>query len=251
MADQDSSVKKATAKQAAAKAKAKARAAATELVRLRNQFYRDGYRYLIIVVLFCVMIITVLAGTAAYLYLNQPEPRYFATGPDGRLIDIAPLNRPNIALNNLRTWVGMSLLDIFDYNFLNYNQKLGDIQKFFTQKGYDDYIEKFRESKILETVLANKLIIKATMTDTPTLVYRGVVRIDGRPTYAWRWRVPLVMQYVSASERENKPIDAIVTVQRVPTSTDPRGFGIQSLVLVQREARSGTTGGATELLRRR
>ena len=64
-------------------------------VMLRNNFYRDGQRKMIIILIFSILVNFGLAGLLFYLLTHPPEPRYFATSINGRITPITALNAPN------------------------------------------------------------------------------------------------------------------------------------------------------------
>ena len=56
---------------------------ALEIVRLRNNYYRDSYRFLMGSVLALVLLCLLMVMVIFYLYTTQPAPRYFATNVMG------------------------------------------------------------------------------------------------------------------------------------------------------------------------
>ena len=66
-----------------------------ELVKSRKSFYRDNYHgmsTLLIVVLAFLVLCNLLI---IYLYIQRPQPDFYATSMDGKLIQLAPLDTPN------------------------------------------------------------------------------------------------------------------------------------------------------------
>ncbi|HRE30926.1 MAG TPA: DotI/IcmL/TraM family protein, partial [Candidatus Berkiella sp.] len=69
---------------------------ALELVVLRNNFYRDNYRRLMLVCLGLICLTGGLIYWGLYERTHKPLPQYFATTYDGKLIPLIPLSEPGI-----------------------------------------------------------------------------------------------------------------------------------------------------------
>src|SRR5262245_6955283 len=113
---------------------------ALELIRLRNEFYRDNYRKVIGVLLVTIIIIFILAGILAYLLSHPPAPKYFATDSQGRIIQLTPLDEPNLSQAALLQWANIAAVAAYTYNFVNYRQELQAASEFFTPDGWNAFI---------------------------------------------------------------------------------------------------------------
>ncbi len=58
-------------------------------------FYRNSYRAALSALLFSQAIIIVLAVAVLYVKLSQPEPDFYATSSDGKLVFLKPLAESN------------------------------------------------------------------------------------------------------------------------------------------------------------
>ena len=113
---------------------------AVELVRLRNDFYRDNHRKIVLALLVAVATIILLCGTLAYVVTHPPAPKYFATSIDGRIIPIVPLNEPNMPTSALLLWSNQAATAAFTYDFVNYRQALQSASDYFTPDGWRDFL---------------------------------------------------------------------------------------------------------------
>ena len=59
---------------------------AVELVRLRNNFYRDNYRKAVSWLLFFLFVIVLLIGVMFYQVSHTPGHDIYATTADGRIV---------------------------------------------------------------------------------------------------------------------------------------------------------------------
>lgn len=199
---------------------------AIELIRLRNNFYRDNYRRVLFALLLLLLLDISLVGIIYYQITNRPAPQYFATSTDGRITPIYPLSDPMMAPSELLQWASRAAVDAYNYNFVDYRDALQKIQNNFTPDGWTYFMQALQNSRTLETVLAKKLVVSSVATGTPIIQDQGV--INGR--YAWKVQMPMLVTYQSSSEHTQQPLIVTMVITRVPTVNMPRGIAIASYV---------------------
>jgi intracellular multiplication protein IcmL len=199
---------------------------ALELIRLRNNFYRDNYRRVVGALLLMIFINLILGAMVFYQIANRPAPQYFATSVDGRITALYPLSDPMIPPSELIQWANRAAVAAYTYNFVDYREALQQVQNNFTPDGWKYFEEALKGARTLETVLAKKLVVSAVATGAPVILEQGV--INGR--YAWKVQMPLLVTYQSPNEQTQQPIIVTMTVSRVPTINTPRGIAIVSFV---------------------
>lgn len=196
-------------------------------VTLRNNFYRDGQRKLIAILLVSMLVNFVLVSMLLYIVTHPPMPRYFATSINGRITPLYPLDEPNQSDSAVLQWANQAAIAAFTYNFVNYRSELQASSGFFTAEGWDQFLSALQQSNNLEAVKAKKLIVTAVATSAPVILQKGV--LNGR--YAWRVQMPVLVTYQSASEfsQQNNVVTMLIT--RVSTLNSPRGIGIAQFVV--------------------
>lgn len=196
-------------------------------VALRNNFYRDGQRKMIIVLLISMAANFVLASMLLYIILHPPAPKYFATSINGRITPLFPLNEPNQSDSAVLQWANQAAIAAYTYNFVNYRTELQASSGFFTAEGWDQFLTALQQSNNLDAVKAKKLIVSAVATRAPIILQKGL--LNGR--YAWRVQMPILVTYQSASEfsQQNNVVTMLIT--RVSTLNSPRGIGISQFVV--------------------
>lgn len=197
-----------------------------ELVMLRNNFYRDNYRRIVIALLLMIFINLGLMGVIFYQITNPPIPKYFATSSDGRVTPLYPLDMPVVSQAELLQWAGRAAVASYSYDFVNYRDSLQKAQDYFTPEGWQNFEAALTSSRTLETVLAKKLVVSAVATGVPVLLDQGI--INGR--YAWKVQLPILVSYQSSSENTQQPLLVTMVISRVPTLNIPRGIAIVSFV---------------------
>jgi len=196
-------------------------------VAMRNSFYRDGQRKVMIILLLSILCNFVLAGILTYIFTHPPEPKYFATSISGRITPLVALNEPNQSDSAVLQWANQAAIAAFSYNFVNYRTELQASSGFFTAEGWDQFLKALEDSNNLLAVKAKKLIVSAVATKAPVILQKGL--LNGR--YAWRVQMPLLVTYQSASEFSQQNNVVTVLISRVSTLNSPRGIGISQFVV--------------------
>jgi intracellular multiplication protein IcmL len=196
-------------------------------ITLRNDFYRDGQRKIILIVLISLLANFVLGTTLIYIITHPPEPRYFATSINGRITPLFPLSEPNQSDSAVLQWANQAAIASFTYNFVNYRSELQASSGFFTSNGWDQFLSALKQSNNLDAVKFKKLIVSAVATRAPVILQKGL--LNGR--YSWRIQMPVLVTYQSASEftQQNNVVTMLIT--RVSTLNSPRGIGISQFVV--------------------
>ena len=196
-------------------------------VVLRNNFYRDGQRKMILVLLVSMAANFILASMLVYIIAHPPAPQYFATSINGRITPLFPLNEPNQSDSAVLQWANQAAIAAFTYNFVNYRTELQASSGFFTAEGWDQFLSALQQSNNLDAVKAKKLIVSAVATRAPIILQKGLLN----DRYSWRVQMPMLVTYQSASEfsQQNNVVTMLIT--RVSTLNSPRGIGISQFVV--------------------
>lgn len=200
-------------------------------VVVRNEFYRDGYRTMLRVVMMLVLIIAAQIAVMVYVVkTNRMEYRYFATTEDGRLIPMAPLNEPNLSAPALMSWVAQSSTEVMTFGFNDYRRRLQEASRNFTRRGWESFSSALQRARIIETVEANQQVVTATPTGAPVIQSEGIVQ--GR--YQWVVQVPLALTYQSGARTRTDNLLVTLVIVRVPRLESPNGVGIEQWIAVAR-----------------
>nr|AAS92001.1 IcmL protein [Legionella pneumophila] len=200
---------------------------ALTVVALRNKFYKDSQRKVILALLIAIVVNVVLASLVVYMITHPPAPKYFATSINGRITPLFPLDEPNQSDSAVLQWANQAAIAAFTYNFVNYRDELQASSGFFTAEGWDQFLGALEQSNNLDAVKAKKLVVSAVATRAPIILQKGV--LNGR--YSWRVQMPILVTYQSASEftQQNNVVTMLIT--RVSTLNSPRGIGISQFVV--------------------
>jgi intracellular multiplication protein IcmL len=195
---------------------------------LRTNFYRDNYRRLIY---FCLLLCFGIIGLIAWIAwerTHKPVVTYFATTNQGKLTKLTPMNQPNLTNSALTKWVTHAVTTSYNFNFGNYDVALNDAKVFFTEAGYQHFMNALKAARTLDTVKEKNLVVFA-VAPQPAVVIKEGPTADG--IYAWQVQLPLLLTYQSASDQIKQNVILTILVARRPTIESPEGIGIASISL--------------------
>ncbi len=218
------------------------RKSALEIVRLRNNYYRDSYRFLMGAVLALVVLCVLMMVILFYLYTTRPEPRYFATNVVGGLVEIQPLTSPTLSDAALLSWSARAATAAYTLNYAQYQQQLEETKNtYFTDSGGQNFLDAIKASLNLQTVLQGFFVVTATVVQAPIILDRGIMTpASGAKTYAWQVQVPIRVQWTSQARSFSNMYNVILTIVRTTPLIDPvarqmnldslQGVGVQQFV---------------------
>lgn len=197
------------------------------MVALRNKFYRNSQRKVLLAFLLSLCLNLFFGWLLFYVIMHPPAPRYFATSINGRVTPLYPLNQPNQSDSALLQWANQAAIAAFTYNFVNYRQELQAASAFFTEAGWRQFNQALIASLNLDAVKSKKLVASAVATNVPIILDKGIVN----GVYSWRVQMPILVTYQSASEfsQQNNVVTMLIT--RVDPLNYPRGIGIDQFIV--------------------
>src|SRR5438128_232615 len=103
-----------------------------EVVRLKTSFYQDGFYKLLIALTTILVAIVFLIGLSISIYTSKPEPIYFSTDDEWRILPPVPLDKPHLSVADLVQWISDVLPTAFTFDFINYTKQLQNLSQYFT-----------------------------------------------------------------------------------------------------------------------
>lgn len=176
----------------------------------------------ILSVLAVVVVVTLIS------FLVRPEPRYFASTSDLRVIELKPLDRPSMSSQGLSTWVADTVVRALSLNFNHSAKILQSVQADFSHDAFIEFVTSLKKDGLYDKVLTQRLSLTVVPQSAPVIVNEGV--LNG--VYAWRVKFPVIVSYEgSQGSLGNQTYKVTVLVQSAPLDKFPRGVAIQQLVL--------------------
>lgn len=197
----------------------------------RNAFYKRLHVLALGVLALMILVDGFLLFVLIYMAQNPTKPLYFATDSVGRLIQIAPVDKPNMTDEEMNAWVIEAVQAAYSYDYLNYRAQLQGSQKYFTNYGWSKYMDALQASNNLKGVIERKWIALAHVVDQPKQLKAG--SLGG--SYAWQFQINMLVTYLRPPQYDINtarvdPIELTVIVQRQPVLQSFKGVGIVQLV---------------------
>lgn len=196
-------------------------------VLVRNEFYRDGFRNLLrIAIAEAVIIVAIILAFIIHINASRPQDHYFATTADGRIMQLLPLEAPNMGTSALMSWAAQSATEVMTFGFHDYQRRLQQSSRHFTRYGWESFTTALQKSRIIESVEANQQVVTAQPRSAPILIQEGV--FNGK--YRWVVDLPLTVTYQAGSASRVDNLMVRMVIDRVPSLENPNGVGIEQWI---------------------
>ena len=199
-------------------------------VIVRNEFYRDGFRNMMrMAIAEAVIIVGLILTFIVYMNATKPQDHYFATTADGRIMQLVPLNLPNMNTSALMSWVAQSSTEIMTFGFHDYQRRMQQSSRHFTRHGWESFTNALQKSRIIESIEANQQVVTAQPRSAPVLIQEGV--FNGK--YRWVVDLPLTVSYQAGTGTRVDTLVVRLVIDRVPSLENPNGVGIEQWIATQ------------------
>lgn len=197
------------------------------MVLLRNSFYRDSYKRVLLGVVLVVVVNLLLLSAIVYKVVSPVSPNYFPTTSDGRVIHKEPLNIAVHTNSYVEQWAADSLMKSFELDFVHWRAQLSDARKNFTTQGWKWFIDSLQASNNLNTLRGSDMVSSIRVTSAPKVV-RSMV-IGG--TYMWMVKMSVMLTYKNMRRTINAPNAVTVVVVRKTAKDYPDRIAINNIIM--------------------
>lgn len=209
-----------------------------QIVRLRTEFYRDGFVKVLIAIVMVLAAIASLVALSLYLYLSKPSPEYFSTDNEWRVVAPVPLDQPYLTDAALLQWVGQALPAAFTYDFLSYQSEQQNVTEYFTSKGWQNLLGQLDRFHLdFASLQKARMFANAQLTGAPFIIQQ-ILLGDGK--YSWLVQIPMNVSY---SNNTLHPLVIVATVVRIPTLDNLYGVGIEDMKITETQGNQVKTNG--------
>ncbi len=193
-----------------------------QVVHLRSDFYRDGFRKILFALGIAVLVTLLLIATVIYLLLDKPPPVNFSTDSEWRIVKSVPVDQPYLSTPDLIQWVSQ-VPTLFNYDFVNYKSELQTNAQYFTENGWKKFLDLLNSYIPYATIMNAKLFVNGTAEGAPYVINEGL--LAGR--YSWWVQMSVNINY---SSRYAQLLNLQVLVVRVPTLNNLYGVAIDNII---------------------
>ena len=190
-----------------------------------NRFYRDYYNALMLAITISMMVLIVLVSLLVYQLLHRPLPPFFAVSNSGQQIQLTAFSTPNLYPDTIIKWASKAAVAAYTFDFANYSQQTAAARPYFTDVGWSDFQASL--NTVINAIVQKQLIVSSVVSGTPIITNQG----DLLGRYTWRLQIPFLVTYQAAQSSSQSNYTVIITIVKVPTSTNPTGIGIEQFVM--------------------
>jgi intracellular multiplication protein IcmL len=196
-------------------------------VKLSDDFYRDSFTRVAVIIVFVCASGTLLIALSLYLYLSKPKPVVFPVNNDWRVQAEIGLTKSYRTQPELMQWVSDTIRKVFDYDFTHYMQQQKRMREYFTPTGWQSYLNQLNNYANYNNVQQDKLFVSAVPSGAPFVLQQGI--LSGR--YAWWIQIPITLTSANSKEVIAKNLILQVLVVRVPTDASLTGVAIDNVIV--------------------
>lgn len=210
-------------------------------VILRNSFYRRQYFLALGAFVLSLVILVILSFVLVYVIRHRSEPLYFATDNVGRLIEAAPVSKPNMSLDEVKAWTVKAVERATSYDYVNFRRQMSEMQNYFTTYGWRTYMAAINANGNLRALKRKRMIYLSKVVDTPQLEVEG----DLEGAYSYKFRMQMLVTTLEPPYDDTTSQlyawNVSVIVQRQPALQSKDGLGILQLVIVAATGNQSTS----------
>ena len=200
-----------------------------KLVKLRNRFFYMFYRYtslLFVSSLACF----ICAIIFLIVFVQKPvPPQYIKVDRDGRYI---PLDSVSECKENeeVKRFMLAAIRKMYKFDYINHAEQLNQAEEFFTDKGWDKYLDDLNQTKTLLSVKENKWIVTVEPLGVPVL--EKEFKEGDLKTCVVDMKAPILINYIGEKGQSRKG-QIYMRIHRVSVIRSDSGLGISQVVFLE------------------
>lgn len=199
-----------------------------QIVVLRDDFYRGGFGKVIIIIFGLLLAIASLVALSFYLHITKPQPLTFPVDQEWRVQSDVPLTDPYVTQDVVFQWLNDTFNKVFILDFIHYNDQLQSYQRYFTDNGWNVFLNHLNNYANYNTVQTNRLFVTSVPIGVPSPLNQGI--LTGR--YFWLIELPVTVKYDGMSPSSPVNLKLQVRIVRVSTLTNLAGIGIDDMLVL-------------------
>jgi hypothetical protein len=204
-------------------------------VRLRNDFYRDGFYKVVVALAIISSAIFLLVVTSVILFVKKPSPVVFATDNDWRIFPPVPLTKAYMSTPDLLQWASNVIPKMFTYDFTNYPKEIKSLEQYFTANGWDKMTEALNVYASPDNIQAAKLFMRSVPSGAPIVMNSGIL---GK-AYSWWVQMPLTVTTSSLNRNNVSQLVVQALIVRESTLNNLSGIAIDNVIVTSTKDQGG------------
>ena len=199
---------------------------AVATILVRDRYVLDRHHFLLRVMAAVFLLVTLSVTATVHLVSRGEVSLYIPIEKDDTFTRYKPLDMPNESDDAVANWATDAVLSAYRFDFLNYRTQLQKTQLNMTLAGWQNFRDALIQSANIKTIKQMMLVSTPTLRGAPTLVKKGV--FNGR--YAWKFIVPIHVDYRSSDQTMSQNLEVTVVVVRHPEYLNPAGLAMAQII---------------------
>ncbi len=137
-----------------------------------------------------------------------------------------PLDKPHMTEPYVAAWAARAVSDTMTFGYDNYEQRIDEVSKYYTDEGQKSLLSTFERTKLVEMAKKNQQILFSQPETSYVVQSEGVV--DG--VYQWVLEIPILMAFRYSTSISNTSWRMKVRVIRTRDKRHRYGMAIDEYV---------------------
>ncbi len=197
------------------------------IVTIEDNYYRDCFSRVLFIIGCLVASIAALVAISVYILFTEPPPVVFKVANEWRIVAPVDIQEPYLSEGEILQWVADVVPKLFDVDFLHVDDQLAQLKQYFTENGYQVFINQFNNNVDRDKLQTGKMFATAEITGSPIIVNQGT--LSGR--YAWWVQIPINIGYAGMETIPSSSIKLTLLVVRTETSNNLNGVAIDNVLV--------------------
>lgn len=192
---------------------------------VRSDWYRDQFRNAWKIIYALVVLLLILAGTIAVMFMRWPEPVAYGLTPDLRAIPLQPLSE-ELPAEDVRQWAAKMVVKAYTLDYAHFKDQLNNLEPDFTPDGYEGFLEGLKRSNLQDQITLQSYVVTGVVTAVPSIIRKGLQN----GVYAWVIKVPMKVTYQSGPTSNTQNLTVTLIANRVLLTQNPSGIAVKNLL---------------------
>lgn len=142
---------------------------------------------------------------------------------------IIPVTLPSgyNTFKNVVSWLKDAINESYTFSFINYEERLKSVEKYFTPEGYVSYLKAIEQSGVLNELKNKKIEITILSLKDPIMINNGFYQ----DIEFWTFKGPVLVSYYAGGKPVNIKYTVEVVVKKVPSYMNEKSLAIHEYSL--------------------
>ncbi len=202
--------------------------AAAQIIIENREWNRNVAKWSLIAAIVCVTSMLALSITLYKVATKEPPSLSYLVDQDGRMVRVESLSEPVVTDARLLMWASDRIQQIHSLAFTDYVDHIMGMSPYFTPAAFRNFQQSIIESKTIEKLKNQKLVMYMEPLEAPKIIQKG--RVGGVYTWVVQMKIKQLMAGGEYSQTGNV-MQVTMTIERVEQSVGLTGLVISKYLV--------------------